>query len=38
MALEIWPLAEPLGALVHGWNPTVELSSQDRSDILQGLR
>ena len=38
MALEIRPLAEPLGALVHGWNPTVELSSQDRSDILQGLR
>ena len=36
--LEIRPLAQPLGALVHGWNPRTELSSQDRADILQGLR
>jgi taurine dioxygenase/pentalenolactone F synthase len=38
MTLEIRPLAEPLGAIVHGWNPTAELSSQDRADILQSLR
>jgi len=38
MTLEIRPLAEPLGALVYGWNPRAELSSQDRVDILQGLR
>ena len=38
MGLEIRPLAEPLGALVHGWNPAAELRSQDRTDILQSLR
>ena len=38
MALEIQPLAAPLGALVYGWNPKVELSAQEHTDILRGLR
>ncbi len=38
MALEIQPLAAPLGALVYGWNPKAELSAQDHGDILRGLR
>ncbi len=38
MRLEVRPLAEPLGAIVRGWNPKAELSAQDHTDILQGLR
>ena len=38
MALDIRPLAAPLGAFVHGWNPKVEISSQDHADVLRGLR
>ena len=38
MALDIRPLAAPLGALVSGWNPQAELGSQEHADILRGLR
>ncbi len=38
MRLEVRPLAEPLGAIVRGWDPKAELSAQDHADILQGLR
>jgi alpha-ketoglutarate-dependent taurine dioxygenase len=36
--LKVRPLAEPVGAIVSGWNPKVELSTQDQTDILRGLR
>ena len=35
--LEVKPLDAALGALVHGWNPKVELSSADEGIIRQGL-
>ena len=38
MTLDIRPLAAPLGALVHGWNPKADLSSREHGDILRGLR
>ncbi len=38
MALEVKPLDEPVGALVHGWQPKEELSSPDKAAIRDGLR
>ena len=38
MRLEILPLQEPVGALVHGWRPDEELTAQDRETIVAGLR
>nr|ART36801.1 D442 [uncultured bacterium] len=37
MVLEVRPLDAPLGALVHGWDPTTELSAADENAIRQGL-
>jgi len=36
--LEILPLQEPVGALVHGWGPNEDLTTQDRATIAAGLR
>ncbi len=38
MRLEVTPLQEPVGALVHGWRPDEHLSAQDRATIVAGLR
>jgi taurine dioxygenase len=38
MRLELRPLPEPFGAIVSGWNPEEELTSQDRETILRALR
>ncbi len=38
MRLQINPLQEPVGALVHGWQPEEKLTDQDRDAIVAGLR
>ncbi len=38
MRLEIRPLQEPVGALVHGWRPDEELTAMDCDTIVAGLR
>jgi len=36
--LEVQPLMQPPGAIVYGWDPQAEVSAQDRTEILRGLR
>jgi len=38
MVLNVTPLAEPLGAVVQGWQPDAALSAQDQDIIRTGLR
>lgn len=38
MALEITPLDAPLGAMVQGWNPKAELSSDDLGRLRRAMR
>ncbi len=38
MVLEVTPLNEPLGAVVHGWEPHASLSNRDVDVIRGGLR
>jgi len=38
MRLEILPLQEPVGALVHGWRPDEKLTARDQAAIVAGLR
>lgn len=38
MVLDIKSLDEPVGAVVHGWEPKVDLSSADEDFIRDGLR
>ncbi len=38
MALEIQPLAQPLGAMVRGWNPAHALGSEEEAQLLRSLR
>lgn len=38
MNFEIRPLAEPLGATVHGWEPGAPLEGEDHARILRALR
>ncbi len=38
MALEITPLDAPLGAMVRGWDPKAELSSDDLGRFRQAMR
>ena len=38
MRLEIRPLAEPVGAIVTGWNPADELAPENRDELLRALR
>ena len=38
MDLQVTPLNEPLGALVHGWDPSQTLSSNDGTTIRRSLQ